>query len=66
MAVADVYDALISPRVYKDRMPHEKAVALIREGRGSHFDPDICDRFLLIQEDFSRIAEKFSDEVVLP
>ncbi|HIJ38139.1 MAG TPA: two-component system response regulator, partial [Rhodospirillaceae bacterium] len=38
MAVADVYDALISRRVYKDGMPHEKAVQIIREGSGSHFD----------------------------
>ena len=66
MAVADVYDALISTRVYKAGMPHEKAVAIIREGRGSHFDPDICDQFLLIQDEFARIAEQFSDEVVLP
>jgi putative two-component system response regulator len=38
MAVADVYDALISRRVYKDGMPHEKAVTNIAEGRGTHFD----------------------------
>jgi putative two-component system response regulator len=38
MALADVYDALISKRVYKPPMPHEKAVAIIREGRGTHFD----------------------------
>lgn len=61
MAVADVYDALISKRVYKDGMSHEKAVAIIEEGRGSHFDPDMVDAFLKIQEDFKRIAAQFAD-----
>jgi len=41
MALADVYDALISRRVYKDSMPHDKAVAIIQQGKGSHFDPDM-------------------------
>ncbi|MGY4532065.1 response regulator RpfG family c-di-GMP phosphodiesterase [Pseudomonas sp. TE3786] len=61
MAVADVYDALISRRVYKAGMPHEQAVGIIREGRGSHFDPDICDAFLSCDERFRAIAERFSD-----
>lgn len=61
MAVADVYDALISRRVYKPQMPHDKAVALIRDGRGSHFDPDICDAFLNNAERFREIAERFAD-----
>jgi len=62
MAVADVYDALISTRVYKAGMPHAKATAIIGEGRGTHFDPDICDRFLLIQEQFAAIASQFNDQ----
>ena len=66
MAVADVYDALISKRVYKVGMPHAKAVGIISEGRGSHFDPDICDRFLLIHEQFFAIAAQFQDESPLP
>ena len=61
MAVADVYDALISRRVYKEPMPHEKAVEIIRQGRGSHFDPDIADAFLDIHEDFRAIAGRFID-----
>ncbi len=61
MAVADVYDALISRRVYKEGMPHEKAVAIIQEGRGQHFDPDITDVFLAIHEQFHAIAIQFSD-----
>lgn len=61
MAVADVYDALISRRVYKLGMPHEQAVDIIRQGRGSHFDPDICDAFLSATEQFAVIAERFAD-----
>lgn len=61
MAVADVYDALISRRVYKDAMPHEQAVAIIVEGKGSHFDPDIVDAFLAIQDDFLAIALRYAD-----
>lgn len=66
MALADVYDALISHRIYKPGMPHEKAVAIIREGRGSHFDPDICDHFLLAHERFYAIAAQFCDEDPVP
>ncbi len=61
MAVADVYDALISRRVYKDSMPHEKAVQIMTEGRGSHFDADMLDAFLDIQEEFRAIALRFID-----
>ncbi len=61
MAVADVYDALISRRVYKPGMPHEQAVGIIREGRGSHFDPDICDVFVANAGRFREISERFSD-----
>jgi putative two-component system response regulator len=61
MAVADVYDALISRRVYKEPMPHEKAVAIIREGAGSHFDPDIVEAFLSLQDEFLAIARTYAD-----
>ena len=61
MAVADVYDALISRRVYKPGMPHAQAVEIIREGRGAHFDPDICDAFLAHSERFLAIAAQFAD-----
>jgi putative two-component system response regulator len=61
MAVADVYDALISRRVYKEGMPHEKAVSIIREGRGSHFDPDMVDAFLEVAEQFRDIAAQYAD-----
>jgi len=62
MALADVYDALISRRVYKPAFPHEKAVEIIREGRGNHFDPEIADVFLEIQGEFHAIAVKFADD----
>ncbi len=61
MAVADVYDALISKRVYKDAMTHATAVDIIRSERGEHFDPDVVDCFLDLSDEFSRIALKFSD-----
>ncbi len=61
MALADVYDALVCRRVYKEAMPHERAVEIITEGRGTHFDPDIVDAFLEIQDKFIAIATKYSD-----
>jgi putative two-component system response regulator len=61
MAIADVYDALISRRVYKEGMPHEKALQIIIEGKGSHFDPDMVDAFLELQDDFKAIAAKYAD-----
>jgi putative two-component system response regulator len=61
MAVADVYDALISRRVYKEPMPHEKAMLVIQEGRGKHFDPDIVDAFVVINEEFRLISQRYLD-----
>ena len=61
MAVADVYDALISRRVYKEGMPHEKAILIIEEGRNSHFDPDVVDAFNALAEVFREIAQKYAD-----
>ncbi len=61
MAIADVYDALISRRVYKAPFTHAQAVAVIRDGRGSHFDPAMVDAFLDVQETFRQIALKFTE-----
>jgi putative two-component system response regulator len=61
MAVADVYDALISRRVYKQGMPHEKAVGIIAESKGTHFDPDVADAFVELQHEFQAIAARFAD-----
>ena len=61
MALADVYDALISRRVYKPAMSHAKAVDIIQQGSGRHFDPDIVETFLDAQAEFSEIADRYAD-----
>ncbi len=55
VAVADVYDALTSKRIYKSAFSHEKARKIILEGRGTQFDPDVVDAFLAREQDFQRI-----------
>ncbi|MCK4875938.1 MAG: HD domain-containing protein, partial [Sulfurimonas sp.] len=59
VAIADVFDALNSRRVYKDSMDMEQVLKIMKEGRGTHFDPQLLniflenlDRFLLIQDQF--------------
>ncbi|MDR2215258.1 MAG: two-component system response regulator [Nevskiaceae bacterium] len=66
MAVADVYDALISKRVYKPAFSHEKAVEMMRAERGTHFDPVVLDAFLDIADQFRTIAVLFADEEMEP
>ncbi|MDH5752931.1 MAG: two-component system response regulator [Deltaproteobacteria bacterium] len=61
MAVADVYDALIAKRVYKEPFSHEKAMEIIIEGDGRHFDPDVVRAFIEVAEDFRQIAKDFAD-----
>lgn len=61
MAVADVYDALISKRVYKPAFSHQEAIDIMRKGRGSHFDPDILDVFMRISDEFNEIAQRFKE-----
>jgi putative two-component system response regulator len=61
MALADVYDALISRRVYKPPMSHAEAAAIIVAGRGQHFDPDLVDAFVDIQDEFRAIAGRYLD-----
>jgi putative two-component system response regulator len=61
MALADVYDALISQRVYKPPFDHLDAVRIITAGRGTHFDPDMADAFLRVQDDFLAIAQRYED-----
>ncbi|MBW7472849.1 response regulator [Marinobacter sp. M216] len=60
-ALADVFDALTSPRPYKEAWPMEKAVELIRENRGNHFDPDLVDLFLGNLDDFLEIKLAHQD-----
>jgi adenylate cyclase len=62
VALVDVYDALVSARVYKGALPHEEVVQVIVAGRGLQFDPDVVDAFLRIQEEWRRIAVDFADE----
>ncbi len=61
MALADVYDALISRRVYKDGMSHEAAAEIILAGAGQHFDPDVVAAFTAIQDQFQAIAQRYAD-----
>ncbi len=61
VAVADVYDALISDRVYKAGVSHEVALGIILQGHSSHFDPDIVDAFVDIQDEIKLIARRFAD-----
>lgn len=61
MALADVYDALISERVYKKAFSHEKAKSIILEGNGTHFDPELVDAFVAIEDQFVAIADKYRE-----
>lgn len=61
MALADVYDALISRRVYKEPQTHEQAKAIIKQTSGRHFDPDVVEAFLAIEENFRAIALSYID-----
>lgn len=63
MALADVFDALMSRRVYKPPMTLEQTTQIILEGRGKHFDPDIVDAFLACRERFGEIALRYQDQV---
>ncbi len=61
MAIADVYDALISKRCYKEAFSHEKAIEIINMGKGTQFDPDIVDEFLNIEYTIQNIAFTYAD-----
>jgi putative two-component system response regulator len=61
MALADVFDALITERVYKPAMSFAKARDVIVAGRGQHFDPDVTDAFMVGFDDFVAIAQRYSD-----
>jgi len=61
-AVADVYDALTTRRPYKKAFPHEKAVGIIRDSSGTHFDPEVVDAFLCLERGFAELAKELRDE----
>jgi putative two-component system response regulator len=60
VAMADVYDALLSRRCYKEPIPHEKAREMIVAEAGKHFDPDLVQAFLRIEKDLLRVSREFS------
>jgi putative two-component system response regulator len=62
MALADVFDALITKRVYKPAFTMEQATEIILEARGKHFDPEVVDAFLARLDDFRAIATRHADE----
>ncbi len=59
MALADVYDALTTRRIYKEAMSHREAMQIIVDGRGAHFDPDVVDAFLETQDEFLKISTRY-------
>jgi putative two-component system response regulator len=59
VALADVYDALVSKRVYKSALPHDSAKSIITAERGKHFDPIVVDAFIRCEGKFIEILEKF-------
>ena len=66
VAVADVYDALTTKRIYKPAFPHEKARSIIVEGRGTDFDPDVVDAFLSRETEFIAIKQQLDELVEFP
>lgn len=60
-ALSDVYDALVSKRPYKEPFSHERAMAIIVEAKGEHFDPMVVEAFLKCEQGFAKIREEFSD-----
>ena len=62
VALSDVYDALVSKRVYKDAYLHDMAKAIILQGNGTHFDPMVIAAFLACEESFVQISERFRDD----
>ncbi len=61
MALADVYDALTSDRVYKKAFSHQRAREIILEGKSKHFDPRLVETFLALEDAFIRLREKLAD-----
>ena len=61
MAVADVFDALMSKRPYKESFPIEKTINIMQEEKGTHFDPDIINAMMKILDSMVEVAEKYSD-----
>jgi putative two-component system response regulator len=65
VALADVYDALTSRRIYKDAYSHDKAKAIVLQSRGTHFDPDIVEAFLANEDKFIEVGQSFRDSAAV-
>jgi putative two-component system response regulator len=61
-AIADVFDALTSKRPYKEPFSLEKSFDIIKQSRGSHFDPEVADAFFAVEDEILTIKEKYKDE----
>ncbi|MCL1982262.1 MAG: response regulator [Clostridiales bacterium] len=57
LSLVDVYDALVSERIYKSAIPHDQAVSIIREGAGTQFDAKVVDAFLIVEDKFKEYAD---------
>jgi adenylate cyclase len=62
VALVDVYDALTNSRTYRSSLPHDQAVAALKGGRGTHFDPDVLDAFLALEDRFRDLATELRGE----
>ncbi|MFH1747678.1 MAG: HD domain-containing phosphohydrolase [Planctomycetota bacterium] len=66
VALADVYDALTSKRVYKEAFDHHVAHSMICEETGKHFDPDVVDAFVEREDEFLAIRRRFAEPEMVP
>jgi response regulator RpfG family c-di-GMP phosphodiesterase len=62
VALVDVYDALVEPRPYRRRLPHNEAVGLIIAGKGTQFDPDVVEAFLTVEADFLELGTRLREQ----
>jgi putative two-component system response regulator len=66
LAIVDVYDAIVSRALYKAPMSHEDALAFIGKSRGTHFDPDVVDAFLVVAPEFKRVSNGVAQHAGAP
>lgn len=66
MSLSDVYDALVSKRIYKNKWTHEQAIEEIVSQKSIFFDPAIVDAFILEADNFRQISRNFPDDLLLP
>lgn len=61
MALADVFDALVSKRVYKEQFSYDKAFSILEESSGSYFDPSLCRAFLQCRPQIETLYDNNQD-----